>query len=146
MIYWITQAFKNTLDFNGRARRKEYWFFQLGLILAYMSLIILAVIFSGGNDPNSTDYEPSPALGGFMIIYMLLALGTFLTNLSVTVRRLHDTGRSGWNLLFGMIPLVGGFIVLFFMIQDSQPGENAWGPNPKEGETFEDKINSIGQV
>jgi uncharacterized membrane protein YhaH (DUF805 family) len=56
----------------------------------------------------------------------------FIPGLAVTVRRLHDTGRSGWWVLVGLIPVIGFIILLVFMVLDSQPASNQWGPNPKE--------------
>lgn len=63
----------------------------------------------------------------------LFSLALFIPSLAVAVRRLHDIGRSGWWLLIGLIPLVGAFVLLVFAVQDSQPGSNAYGPNPKTG-------------
>ncbi|TJY41720.1 DUF805 domain-containing protein [Cohnella pontilimi] len=69
-----------------------------------------------------------------MVLSGLYALAILLPSLAVSVRRLHDTGRSGWWLLIGLIPLIGAIILLVFTCQDSQPGDNRYGPNPRSGD------------
>ena len=102
-------------DFNGRARRSEYWFFAL----AYFGAAVVASI-------------PELALGsGTSILGSLVLIAGILPSLAVSVRRLHDTGRSGWFYLVSFIPLVGGIILLVFVVQDSQPAPNQWGHSPK---------------
>ena len=64
--------------------------------------------------------------------------------MAVGVRRLHDTGRSGWWVLIALLPIIGAIVLLVFMARDSQPGSNQWGPNPKEP-PFEETIDEIGQ-
>lgn len=80
-------------------------------------------------------------LGIVMIIYVLIV---FIPSLAVTVRRLHDTGKSGWYILLNLIPYVGGLIIFIFTVMDSEPGENKWGPNPKEDYLYESEIDEIG--
>lgn len=75
---------------------------------------------------------------GLILIY---SLATIIPSLAVCIRRLHDTGKSGWSLLFVLIPFIGSIILLIFLITDSQPGENKWGPNPKE---LASEIDQIG--
>lgn len=65
-------------------------------------------------------------------VSMLYALAVFLPGLALAVRRLHDTGRSGWWMLLGFIPLIGWIVLLIFFVTDSQPGSNPYGPNPKD--------------
>ena len=74
-------------------------------------------------------------------IIPLYSLAVFIPNLAVFVRRLHDTGKSGWTLLVYFIPLVGLILLIVWLASDSQPGSNQWGPNPKE---TDDSINEIG--
>ncbi len=64
-------------------------------------------------------------------IYVLYVLAVLIPNFAVSVRRLHDTNRSGWWLLIGLVPLIGAIVFFVFMVQDSQPDENQYGPNPK---------------
>jgi len=101
--------------FSGRARRSEYWFWTLAIGIAYVVAVILAVV--------------AKPLG---FIFVLLYLGVLIPSLAVGVRRLHDTDKSGWLLLLGLIPLVGSIVLLVFYVSDSTPGENRYGPNPKQ--------------
>ncbi len=103
-------------DFNGRARRKEYWMFVLFNFVVSLVLGIVMGLIS------------QTAANAVSIIYTLALL---LPGLSLGVRRLHDTGKSGWFMLIGLIPLVGAIILLVFYCLDSQPGTNEYGPNPK---------------
>jgi uncharacterized membrane protein YhaH (DUF805 family) len=72
---------------------------------------------------------------GYGPIYLLYALATFIPGLAVAIRRLHDTGKSGWYFLVAFIPLIGGIILLVFMVMQGDIGENAYGPDPKEYES-----------
>lgn len=105
-------------DFKGRARRSEYWFFVLFSAIVSIVGSILDAIFglrSGTTGP----------------IQGILQLALLVPSLAVGARRLHDTGRSGWWLLIGLIPVVGWIVLLVFFVQDSHPA-NQHGPNPKE--------------
>jgi uncharacterized membrane protein YhaH (DUF805 family) len=106
---------KKYADFSGRARRSEYWFFALASFIAY------AVAYGIG------------LAIGTMILYYLVALALLVPGLAVGARRLHDTDKSGWLLLLVLIPLIGGLVLLVFFVQDSQPGDNQYGPSPKGG-------------
>jgi uncharacterized membrane protein YhaH (DUF805 family) len=105
---------KNYVGFQGRARRKEYWMFVL---FSAIISIVLSIIDAIAN--------LSSVLSG------IYSLAVFLPSLAVSVRRLHDTGRSGWWILIGLIPLIGAIILLVFTCQDSQENDNKYGPNPK---------------
>lgn len=118
---WYLDVLKKYAVFNGRARRKEYWYFALFNILIS---IILAIL-----DNMLGSFSTAAGMGLLGGIY---ALAIFIPGLAVSIRRLHDTGRSGWWLLILLIPLVGAIVLLIFMLQDSTPGENAYGENPKE--------------
>lgn len=108
-------------DFSGRARRREYWTFALVNCLIAMLLLILGLAFG----------EDSPASNIMVTIFYLIML---VPNLSVSVRRLHDIGKSGWYMFLSLIPLIGGLILLIWSLMDSEPGENQYGKNPKEGQ------------
>lgn len=123
MMNWYLDVLKNKYAmFNGRARRKEYWFFVLFNILASIALGIVDSITGTFNDDMGVGL-----LGG---IYWLAVL---IPAIAVAVRRLHDTGRTGWWLLLAFIPVIGGLVLLIFMVFDSEPGDNQYGPNPKLG-------------
>lgn len=117
---WYLEVLRKYAVFSGRARRKEYWMFVLISTIISMALMIADIMLGFAKPQGSMGI-----LGG---IYTLLVL---IPCLAVTVRRLHDTGHSGWTFLLGIIPIVG-FILLYYMVSDSQPGANGYGPNPKE--------------
>jgi uncharacterized membrane protein YhaH (DUF805 family) len=119
---YYTKVLKDYAVFSGRARRKEYWMFTLIHVLIMVALFLLMIL--GGENMTSV----------LMIVYALYTLAVLIPSLAVTIRRLHDTGKSGWWIFIGFIPFIGGFVLLYFMIVDSQPGANLYGPNPKEGE------------
>ena len=112
---WYLEVLKKYAVFEGRARRKEYWYFTLfNAIFMALSLLISLVLF---------DFT-------FILVWIYI-LATMIPGLAVSVRRLHDTGRSGWLYLLFLIPLVGTILWLVFMAEDGTPGENQYGPNPK---------------
>ncbi len=116
---WYLQCFKKYATFEGRARRKEYWMFVL--FNAIISTIASAL---------------SKIFGFFTVIYIIYAIAIIIPSLSVGVRRLHDIGKSGWNALWGLIPIIGAIYLLILTIKDSEFGDNKYGPNPKgEGPT-----------
>ncbi len=130
--YLDTLKFKYA-DFNGRARRSEYWYFVLCNILAY--LILSAVGFALG------DY-------GGLILLGIFWLGVLIPSIAVIVRRLHDVGKSGWFYFVVLIPLVGGIWLIVLLCTDSQVGPNQYGPNPKgigNNDNYDDQINNIGK-
>lgn len=120
-------------DFDGRARRSEYWYFVLGNFLAY--LVLAGVGF---------------ALGEYvgLILLVVFWLGIIVPSIAVVVRRLHDVGKSGWFYFVALIPLVGGIWLLVLLCTDSQVGPNQYGPNPKgigNNDNYNDQISNIGK-
>ena len=118
MNYYLS-VLKKYAVFNGRARRKEYWMFTL-------FSVIISIIFSIID--KSLNLYISQNMGILSSIY---SLAVFLPSLGVGVRRLHDTNRSGWWLLIGLIPVIGAIVLIVFFCQYSSPGENSYGTNPK---------------
>ena len=113
---WYLKALRQYADFEGRARRKEYWMFSLfNLIFACLIIVGTGLI---GN------------LG--IILFLLYGVGTLIPSIAVSVRRLHDVGKSGWMNLVAFIPMVGSIWLLVLLVTDSEPGDNIYGPNPKE--------------
>lgn len=112
----IKSVFTQYVGFTGRARRSEYWYFYLFNIIVTCVLSILG-----------------RAAQPFVYISSIYSLAVLLPGIAVGVRRLHDIGKSGWFFLFNLIPIVGQILLIVWFCQDSQPGENAYGPNPKEG-------------
>ena len=116
---WYLMVWKKFAQFSGRSRRKEYWMFTLFNLLICLALFILGLVFRDN------------ALGSiFTGLYFIYALAAFIPSLAVCVRRLHDTGRSGWWFLIVIVPIVS-IALLVFMCLDSVPGTNEYGPNPK---------------
>ena len=111
---WYIQAFQKYAEFNGRARRSEYWYFTL-----FNLLITLLFLF--------IDSE----IGFYGILTIFYYLATIIPSLAVCVRRLHDTSHSGWSLLIGLVPVIGTIVLVVFFISDSYAGENQYGLSPK---------------
>ena len=116
---WYIEALKKYGKFEGRARRKEYWMFSL---ISVLVSIILSFIDTMVRDTGGD-------LGALSLIYALLIL---LPSLSVTVRRLHDVGKSGWFILLSFIPIIGTIWLFVLTCKDSESGKNRFGENPKE--------------
>ena len=131
VMEWYLATFRKYFDFNGRARRKEYWIFTLINFLISMVLytVLMVTSFSGSVDGGLGTSSISLILSSVLVLYWL---ATFLPGLGVTVRRLHDTGRSGWWFFIGLIPLIGGIVLLVYLCQDGAPEENRYGANPKQ--------------
>ena len=120
---WYLAVWKKYAVFGGRARRKEYWYFVLFNLL--ISIVLASI------DAVTGSFSPEAGMG---LLSGLYALAIFIPSIAVSVRRLHDSGRSGWWLLIAVVPLVGAIVLLVFLVQDSQPGENKYGPSPKMAE------------
>jgi uncharacterized membrane protein YhaH (DUF805 family) len=112
--YWKLNVLEKYADFTGRARRAEYWWFWLANFIVLIALSILG-----------------RATVLFTIVYVIYALGVLVPSLAVAVRRLHDTGKSGWFLLLALIPCIGSIIVIVFLATDSTPGANQYGVSEK---------------
>jgi uncharacterized membrane protein YhaH (DUF805 family) len=114
----VSTCFSKYATFSGRARRAEYWWFTLFLFIANAILGLLdGMSFGWGHGMG----QPLSAL---------FSLATFLPSLAVSVRRLHDTGRSGWWLLLVLIPLIGWLVLLWWFVTEGDAGANAYGPDP----------------
>ena len=138
MIDWWKQAvFENYANFNGRARRSEFWYFNLfnGIIYLIFLLLILFVASGANNGAYGT------AIIGLYIGYSLYSLVTFIPSLSVAVRRLHDIDKSGWFYLIGFVPLIGQILLIIWFATEGTKGSNEYGHNPKE---HPDSIDVIG--
>ena len=112
---WYIKCLKNYAVFSGRARRKEHWYFTL------FSLIVMLVL-----------YVLEFVVGLLVVLSVIYSFGIIIPSLAVGIRRLHDTGRCGWGMLLNLIPIVGWIVLIVFLASDSEPGDNDYGPNPKE--------------
>ncbi len=119
-MHVVTQKYA---EFSGRARRAEYWNFllvQIGLSIIPYALGMIGAAMEFG----------FLSVVGF-VIYGIIALALVVPGLGVSVRRLHDTGRSGWWLLISLVPVVGAIAMIYFLVSDGHRGQNQYGPDPK---------------
>ena len=115
----VQSCFKQYVGFTGRARRSEYWWFALfGLIVGIVANLIDTVLGTMSEDTN---------VG---VLGTIVSLALLLPTLAVAIRRLHDTSRTGWWILIGLIPIVGWIVLIVFYVQDSH-ADNQYGPSPK---------------
>jgi uncharacterized membrane protein YhaH (DUF805 family) len=122
---WMIMPYQRYFEFSGRSRRMEYWMFTLLQFLVAMVIVAIAFAFSSqGEDTVMTV---------LLIGVGLLVLVSFIPSLAVQVRRFHDQDLTGWLVLLGFIPYVGGLIILVFMCIDGKRGPNKYGPDPKGG-------------
>lgn len=129
------QPLRKYADFTGRARRMEFWLFWLFLIGIQIVFSVLIGMVAGPTaavadptDPFAVLNGPASALYG---VFGLVMLGLLIPSLAVAMRRLHDTNRTGWWLLLGLIPFLGALVLLIFYVLDGTPGPNKYGPDPK---------------
>ncbi|MFJ3876545.1 DUF805 domain-containing protein [Streptomyces sp. NPDC090077] len=115
LVHYYVDVIKRYADFSGRARRQEYWMFVL------CSIPIMAVAIA-------LDF----VLGSYPVIFYIYNLGVFLPTLGLSIRRLHDTGRSGWWYLIGFIPFVGWIAIIVLMAIEGDAGPNEYGASPKQ--------------
>jgi uncharacterized membrane protein YhaH (DUF805 family) len=120
-MFWYLAVLKKYAVFSGRARRKEYWMFVLFNIIFFVVAIVLDNVLGTASEDL-----------GYGVICGLYSLAVILPGLAAVVRRLHDVGKSGWWIFISLVPLVGSIWLLVLLATDSQPGENQYGPNPKE--------------
>lgn len=116
------KALKNYAVLGGRSTRKEFWYFVLFNLVAYYILWNVDIII---------DFPASKEKGYVGMLGSIFTFAILIPTVAVSVRRLHDTTRSGWWVFLGLIPFIS-IIFLVFMVQDSQSGENQYGPNPKK--------------
>lgn len=117
----VKTSFEGSLDLNGRSSRSEYWYYQLFLLMVLGIISLFGLLFA-----DSESYFATFLL--VVGILSMIVLGP--ANICVTVRRLHDVNRSGWFIWLNLIPYIGSFILLYFLVQPSYNGENEYGPIP----------------
>ena len=117
---WYFTVLRKYADFDGRARRKEYWMYQLVNFAVVMILYV--------SDAFAAIFDTGLGIGVLTIGYSLAVL---IPGLAVQVRRLHDTGRSGWWIFVGLVPVIGAFALLAFMLIEGDAGANEYGDDPK---------------
>jgi uncharacterized membrane protein YhaH (DUF805 family) len=131
--HFKTAVFHKYADFRTRSSRSEYWYFLLVYII--LSIILLIPIFGSLGSLAAAEVGEEPSIGMVAMICMgiwfLLVLILIIPSIAVSVRRLHDSGKSGLWYLIAFVPF-GSIVLLVLMCLDSEPGTNKWGPNPHE--------------
>jgi uncharacterized membrane protein YhaH (DUF805 family) len=117
-VDWYLKVLSRYADFEGRARRMEYWMFTLVNLIIIFCLAFITGLLSMGHGVHS-------------VLVLVYSLAIFIPSIAVGVRRLHDTGRSGWYLLISLIPFIGWIILLVFQLQEGERHTNEYGPDPK---------------
>lgn len=112
---WYISVLKQYAVFSGRARRTEYWMFVLCNVIVMLLLGMVDKLIGGDNE----------------LIGSIYSLAVLLPSLAVAARRLHDTDRSAWWLLLGLIPIIGTLVLIYFMVCNGQQGPNRFGDDPK---------------
>ena len=121
----VKSFWSNYTNFKGRARRSEYWFIQLFLIVTNVAVAVIDLALMNG------DVKRFIANGGGGIVGLIWIFATIVPALAVLIRRLHDTNRSGWWALIVLVPLAGAIVLLVFTVEDSNKGVNKYGASPK---------------
>ena len=129
---WYIEALKKYAVFSGRSRRKEFWYFTL-----FNFIISLTLEFIDGMATLSYFYNET---FGFGLLGGVYTLAIIIPSIAVSIRRLHDIGKSGWWILISFIPLIGVLVLLYFHVLDSQSEENQYGPNPKSVELVDNWV------
>ncbi len=126
---WFIKVLRNYAVFDGRARRKEFWMFVL-------FNIIIGIVISIIDNILGTTYKVDSFLGAntikIGILNSIYSLGLLIPSIAVSIRRLHDLGKSGWYYLLVFIPLIGSIWLIILFATQGNSGENAFGPDPKE--------------
>ena len=121
-IDWATRPLKKYADFSGRAPRAEYWWFYLLIIIGYVIATILDSMLGLGQ-----------AVGPYGVLMCVFALAMLVPSIAAGIRRLHDTDRSGWWLLIGLVPLIGAIVLIVFFVSQGTQGPNKYGDDPYAG-------------
>lgn len=126
--FWeaVSRAFSNYCNFNGRASRSEYWWFML-------FNFIVTMVLSAGHGFSTHSMVASMnafSLDTFSVLTYIWGLIVLLPTLGLSWRRLHDIGKGGGWYFIGLIPVVGGILLIVWFCQSSQPGDNRFGPVP----------------
>jgi uncharacterized membrane protein YhaH (DUF805 family) len=130
-VNWYVKVLKQYVDFSGRARRREYWMFILVNIVIVIVLSLIDTMLGTGGFRATSGGGSFYAANSLGLLSGLYSLAVLLPTIAVTVRRLHDTDRTGWWILLGFIPIIGGIVLLVFYVLEGTQGANRYGPDPK---------------
>ena len=122
--YYLDILTNKYADFNGRARRKEYWMWTLYCTIVYLFAMVLDNVLGLNFELFGQDL-------GYGWLYVTVAITHLIPGLGIVVRRLHDVGKSGWFYLIILIPLIGFIWILVLFCTDGVKEDNKWGSNPK---------------
>ncbi len=132
LITAFVSMFKKYAQFNGRSRRSEYWYATLANVLISMAMYIVIIVMAVMSESSYTMSTTLTMILGFIsLAWVGYAFAVLIPSMAICVRRLHDTGRSGWNYLYCLIPYIGSIILIVFLAQEGQRGPNIYGPDPK---------------
>ena len=134
---WILRPWRQFFSFSGRATRREYWLFQVQLIVLYVAML-LAVGALGG----AVQSEASDSILGFAMIPAILFY--LIGSLSSGVRRIHDHDKSGWLFLLSFVPFIGWIFFLIMMLTPGTRGTNSYGRDPRDGDAAD--VGELEQV
>jgi len=127
---WYLNALRKYFVFSGRARRKEYWIFMLINFIIWIIANPLDELIENRTFFDKLGFDghslPSGSIPLFFLLFILIPC------ITVTVRRLHDIGKSGWMIFITLIPIAGAIWLFILMLTGSSIGENEYGSNPKE--------------
>jgi uncharacterized membrane protein YhaH (DUF805 family) len=129
---WMLNPLKHYADFTGRARRREFWSWFLFVWIMLFVLMYLDTLLGLGG--TATSYRTGNSIGFSMtggLLTLLFGLAMLIPSVAVSVRRLHDVGKSGWYLLFIIVLLIGWIYLLYLYVQPGMPGPNEYGDDPK---------------
>jgi len=133
----LLRPWRHYADFQGRSRRSEYWLFVLQTtVVAFV--VVFFIGFGSFLDPSSGGLLGLSA--GALALLGLFWLATVIPGLAVGVRRLHDAGLSGWLMLIGFIPYLGGLILLVLTLLPPNNSTNAYGPDPRDPSASMDEL------
>ena len=129
MEWYLKVMRDNYSNFKGRARRKEYWMYTL--IFTVLLIALMTIMFSVLSFSDETGIETGPGVYLTVILVIVFLFAHFIPTIALTVRRLHDTGKSGWWYLIVLVPYLGNFVIFIFTLIDGDRGDNKYGSNPK---------------
>lgn len=125
---WMLMPYRRYADFQGRSCRREYWMFTFFTVI--VGFLVVTLSFASGNFANGGNVQGGTLSWGVMVVLVAWVIATIIPSIAVQVRRFHDQDRSGWMVLLGFIPYVGGLIVIIFMCLAGTSGPNRFGPDP----------------
>jgi uncharacterized membrane protein YhaH (DUF805 family) len=124
---WVTRPWRQAFNFTGRATRREYWLFQVQILVLYVGLVVAMGVAAEGSGSDAADAAMAAATLLLICLFTIVAL-------AAGVRRVHDHDKTGWLFLLSFIPLIGWVFFLIMMLTPGTKGENSYGYDPREGD------------